>query len=124
MLFKSMEKRPGVLNILEILDHKVSRLKVQVVDAKNQPKPDVEVKVFKLEKEPISPEQWTENLKNGAPFKSLISSINTDSNGEVTADFPIGTYEVIVEKCSFSQICELTQKVDVSVNEPKKRWWQ
>ena len=119
-----MEKRSGVLNTLEILAQKVCRLKVQLVDAKNHPKPDVEVKVFKLEKEPISTEQWTENLKNGAPFKRLISSINTDSNGEVTADYPVGTYEVVVEKYSFRQLCELTQNVDISVVEHKKRWWK
>lgn len=117
MLPKSLEKRPGVLNILETLGY---TLKVHVVDAK----PDVAVKVFKIEKEPISQEQWTENLRNGAPFKRLISSINTDINGEATADFPVGTYEVVVEKYSFRQSCELTQNVTVSVGEPKKRWWQ
>lgn len=121
MFPKSLEKRPGVLNILETLGR---TLKVRVVDAKNKPKPDVAVKVFKIEKEPITPEQWTENLRNGAPFKRLISSINTDSNGEATAEFPVGTYEVVVEKCSFRQLCELTQNVDVSVGEHKKHWWQ
>jgi hypothetical protein len=59
----------------------------------NKPIKDVNVKVFRLETEPITPEQWVENLKNGAPFKRLVLSMNTDDNGNVTAELAEGSYE-------------------------------
>ncbi len=59
-------------------------LVVSVVNfQRNKPIKNVNVKVFRLEKVPITPEQWAENLKNGAPFKKLILSMNTERDNEV-----------------------------------------
>ena len=59
-------------------------LVVKLVDfQRNKPLKNVNVKVFRLETEPITPDQWAENLKNGAPFKRLILSANTDTTGVV-----------------------------------------
>ena len=118
-----MEKRQRVLIILESLTQQINKLIVRVVDFKKKPIQNVTVKVFKIEKGPITPEKWVENLKNGSPFKSLVFSMKTDENGAVTAELPQGTYEAKVEKNSFSKVCELTQNVEVLVVEPKKHWW-
>ena len=75
----------------------------------NKPIKDVNVKVFRLEKTPITLKQWAENLKNGTPFKKLILSMNTDNNGNVTAELAEGSYEVKVEKYGLNKVCELTQ---------------
>ena len=56
----------------------------------NKPIKDVNVKVFRLEKTPITLKQWAENLKNGAPFEKLILSMNTDNDGNVTAELAGG----------------------------------
>ncbi len=90
----------------------------------NKPIKDVNVKVFRLEKVPITPEQWAENLKNGVPFKRLILSMNTDDNGDVTAELAEGFYEAEVEKYGLNKVCELTQNNRVLFIEPKKHWWQ
>ena len=84
----------------------------------------VNVKVFRLEKSPITLKQWAENLKNGTPFKKLILSMNTDNSGNVTAELAEGSYEVEVEKYNLSKVCELTQNDIVLFNETKKHWWQ
>jgi formylglycine-generating enzyme required for sulfatase activity len=90
----------------------------------NKPIKDVNVKVFRLEKTPITLKQWAENLKNGTPFKKLILSMNTDNNGNVTAELAEGSYEVKVEKYGLNKACELTQNDRVLFIEPKKHWWQ
>lgn len=108
----------------EILE-KAYVLVVKVVNLqKNKPIKNANVKVFRLEKEPITPAQWTENLKNGAPFKRLILSMNTANNGTVTAELTEGFYEVEVEKFVFNKVCELTQNDEVLFIQPKKHWWQ
>jgi hypothetical protein len=95
-----------------------------VVDfQRNKPIRDVNVKVFRLEKAPITPQQWAENLKNGAPFKRLVLSMNTDNDGNVTAELVEGSYEVKVEKYGLNKVCELTQNGEVLFIEPKKHWW-
>jgi hypothetical protein len=119
-----LEKGQRVLIVLELLVRKNRKLVVRVVDFKKKPIPNVLVRCFKIEKESITPEQWVANLKNGAPFKTLFFSINTDITGTVTAELPEGTYEVKVEAYGFNQVCELTQNVEVFVIEPKKHWWQ
>lgn len=90
----------------------------------NKPIKDVNVRVFRLEKEPITLKQWAENLKNGTPFKRLILSMNTDNNGDVTAELAKGSYEAKVEKYGLNKVCELTQNDRVLFIEPKKHWWQ
>jgi formylglycine-generating enzyme required for sulfatase activity len=90
----------------------------------NKPIKNVNVKVFRLEKEPITVKQWAENLKNGNPFKMLILSMDTDNNGNVTAELTEGSYEVKVEKYGLNKVCELTQNDEVTFIEPKKHWWQ
>ena len=98
---------------------------VKVVNfQKNKPIINVNVKVFRLEKEPITLTQWTENLKNGSPFKRLMLSLNTDNNGTVTAELAEGSYEAVVEKFGFNMVLELTQNDEVLFIEPKKHWWQ
>lgn len=100
-------------------------LVIRVVNfQKNKPIKNVDVKVFRLEKEPITLKQWAENLKNGTPFKRLVLSMNTDDNGNVTAELAEGSYEVIVEKYGLSKVCELMQNVEILFIEPKKHWWQ
>ena len=104
---------------------KTQTFAVNVVNSKqNKPVKNINVKLFRLEKESISLKQWTENLKNGTPFKRLMLSVNTDNNGNVTAELPEGVYEVIVEEYGLSEICELTHNVEILFAEPKKRWWQ
>jgi methyltransferase-like protein len=85
---------------------------------------NVNVRVFRLEKAPITLQQWAENLKNGVPFKKLILSMNTDNDGNVTAELAEGSYEVKVEKYGLSKSFELTQDDRVLFIEPKKYWWQ
>ena len=98
---------------------------VNVVDfQRNKPIKDVNVKVFRLEKAPITPQQWAENLKNGTPFKRLMLSKNTDNDGNVTTELVEGSYEVKVEKYGLNKTFELTQNNRVLFIEPKKRWWQ
>jgi len=99
-------------------------LVIQLVNYKKEPIKNVSVKIFKLEKESITLKQWAENLKNGLPFQRLILSINTDINGNLTAELVEGVYEIKVEKCSLSKVCELTQNDKVLFIDPKKRWWQ
>jgi len=100
-------------------------LVVKVVNfQKNKPIKNANVKVFRLEKEPITLAQWTENLKNGTPFKRSILSMNTANNGTVTAELAEGFYEVEVENFGFNKVCELTQNDEVLFIQPKKHWWQ
>ena len=80
-------------------------LVVGVVDfQRNKPIKNVNVKVFRLEKAPITLKQYAENLKNGTPFKRLVLSMNTDDNGNVTAELAEGSYEVEVEKYGLSKV--------------------
>jgi 5-hydroxyisourate hydrolase-like protein (transthyretin family) len=90
---------------------------------RNKPIKDVNVKVFRLEKARITLQQWAENLKNGTPFKRLILSMNTDNDGDVTAELAEGCYEVKVEKYGLNKVCELTQNDRVLFIEPQKHWW-
>jgi hypothetical protein len=90
----------------------------------DKPIKNVNVKVFRLEMDPITLKQWAENLKNGTPFKKLMLSMNTDNSGNVTAELAEGSYEVEVEKYGLSKVCELTQNDTVLFIEPKKHWWQ
>ena len=103
---------------------KTYALVVRVVNFQNKPIKDVNVKVFRLEKAPITLQQWVENLKNGAPSKRLVLSMNTDYNGNVTAELAMGSYEVKVEKYGLNKVCELTVNDEVLFIEPKKHWWQ
>ncbi len=104
---------------------KTNLLVVNVVDFRtNRPIPNVNVKVFRLEKTPITLTEWTENLKNGAPFRKLMFSINTDNKGNATAKLADGSYEVKVEKYNLSKVCELLQDDTVLFVEPKKNWWR
>jgi hypothetical protein len=96
---------------------------VRVVNNKKELIKNVNVQIWKIEKEPITLEQWGENLKNGTPFKRLILSSNTDNNGVVTADLVEGFYEAKVEKYGLSTVCELRQNDEAVFIEPKKRWW-
>ena len=98
---------------------------VNVVNSKqNKPVKNVNVKLFRLEKEAITLKQWTENLKNGTPFKRLMLSVDTDNNGNVTAELPEGVYEAKVEEYGLSEVCELTHNVEILFAEPKKHWWK
>jgi formylglycine-generating enzyme required for sulfatase activity len=90
----------------------------------NKPIKNVNVKVFMVEKTPITLQQWTENLKNGTPFKRLLFSMNTDNNGSVTAELGTGSYEVVIEKYGLKKACELSKDETIVFNAPKKRWWQ
>ena len=91
---------------------------------RNKPITNVNVKVFRLEKESITIKQWAENLKNGSPFEKLILSMNTDNNGNVTAELTEGSYEAKVEKYGLGKACELTQNDTVLFIEPKNHLWQ
>ena len=100
-------------------------LVVSVVNfQQNKPIKNVNVKVFRLEKEPITVEQWAENIKNGTSFKRLMLSMNTDNDGNVTAELAEGSYEVEVEIYGILKVCELTQNSKVLFIEPKKHWWR
>jgi hypothetical protein len=104
---------------------KIYVIVVRVVNfQRNKPIKNVNVRVFRLEMEPITLKQWAENLKNGSPFEKLILSMNTDDNGNVSAELAEGSYEVKVEKYGLSKVCELTQNDTVFFIEPKKHWWQ
>ena len=104
---------------------KIYMIVVRVVNFQgDKPIKNVNVRVFRLEMEPITLKQWAENLKNGSPFKKLILSMNTDDDGNVSAELAEGSYEVEVEKYGLSKFCELTQNDTVLFNEPKKHWWQ
>jgi hypothetical protein len=110
---------------LDSVLEKTHTLVVKVVDfQRNEPIKNVNVKVFRLEKEPITPKQWAENLKNGTPFTRLIFSKNTGNDGNVIAELTEGVYEVKVEKYGLGTVYELTQNVEVLFIEPKKHWWQ
>jgi hypothetical protein len=50
--------------------------------------------------------------------------MNTDDNGNVTAELAEGFYEVQVEKYSLSKVFELRQNDSFLFVEPKKHWWQ
>ena len=100
-------------------------LVVKVVDfQRNKPIQNVNVKIFRLEKESITLKQWAENLKNGTPFKRLMISMNTDIHGKVTAELPEGVYETTVEKHGFAKMCDLKLNDEVVFTEPKKQWWR
>jgi hypothetical protein len=104
---------------------KIYRFTVKVVDSqRNKLIQDVNVKIFRVEKGPITPKQWAENLRNGTPFKTLMISANTDITGSVKAELPEGVYEAKVEAFGLNQVCELTQNLEALFIEPKKRWWQ
>jgi formylglycine-generating enzyme required for sulfatase activity len=110
---------------LDSVLEKTYTLVLRVVNfQENKPIKNVNVKVFRLEKEPITVKQWAENLKNGNPFKMLVLSMDTDNNGNVTAELTEGSYEVKVEKYGLNKVCELTQNDEVTFIEPKKHWWQ
>ena len=114
----------GTQKVDKILE-KSHLLVIKVVNFhKNKPIINVNVKVFRLEKEPITLVQWAENLKNGSPFKRLMLSMNTDNNGTVTAELAEGSYEAVVEKFGSNMVLELTQNDEVLFIEPKKHWWQ
>lgn len=106
------------------ISQKTHVLIVKVVNfQKNKPTKNATVKVFRLEKEPLTLKQWTENLKNGSPFKRLIVSMNTDNNGTVTVELAEGSYEVEEEKFGFNKVFDLTQNDEILFIEPKKHWW-
>jgi hypothetical protein len=109
---------------LESVLEKTHTLVAKVATYKSQPIQNVNVKVFKLEKEPITLKQWAENLKNGTPFKRLMLSMDTDVDGKVTVELAEGVYEVQVEKYGLSKVCELTKNDEVLFVEPKLHWWQ
>jgi hypothetical protein len=126
MLSKHLEKGQRVLMLLESdsVLKKTYRLTVRMVDFKeNKLIKNVNVKVFRMEQESITLSQWTENLKNGTPFKRLVLSVNTDNNGVVTAELPEGVYEAKVEKYALNKACELNQNSEILFAEPKKHWW-
>ena len=106
------------------ISQKTYLLVVKVVNfQKNKPSKNATIKVFRLEKEPLTLKQWAENLKNGSPFKRLIVSMNTDNNGTVTVELAEGSYEVEEEKFGFNKVFDLTQNDEVLFIEPKKHWW-
>jgi hypothetical protein len=103
---------------------KIYRLTVKVVDSqRNKPIQDVNVKIFRVEKGPITPKQWAENLRNGTPYKTIMISTTTSSNGSVIVEFPEDIYEVIVKEYGLNQVCELTQNLEILFIEPKKHCW-
>jgi hypothetical protein len=112
------------LAILEgdVAAQKSNVLVVRILDSRGKPVKDVNVKVFRMEKN-ATLEQYAENLKNGSPFKRLMLSVNSDNEGKITADLVEGNYEIRVEKFGSIKVCELTQNEQVDFNEPKKHWW-
>lgn len=103
---------------------KTYKLIIKVADSKKSSAiKNVSVKIFRKEKEPISPEQCAENIKNGAAFKRLILIASTDNEGIVTAEVAAGSYEVKLEAFGLSEICDLTQNKEILFIEPKKHWW-
>jgi len=110
---------------LESVLEKTYQLVVKVVEFQTKkPIPNVNVKVFKVEKGPITPNQWIENLKNGTPFETLMILAKTDITGSVKAELPEGVYEAKVEAYGLDQVCALTQNLEALFIGPKKRWWQ
>ncbi len=111
MFSKYLEKRQRVLMLLELdpVLEKTCKFFVRVVNFENKPVKNVNVKVFRIEKEAIALMQWTKNLKNGTPFKKLILSMNADNNGVITAELPKGVYEAKVEKYGLNKVFELTK---------------
>ena len=109
---------------VDVALEKTCLLAVSVVNFQaNKPIANVNVKVFRLEKTPLTISEWTENLKNGTPFSKLMLSMNTDNNGIVTAKLAEGSYDAKVEKYNLSKVCELTQDDKIVFVEPKKHWW-
>jgi hypothetical protein len=109
---------------LDSVLEKTYRLIVRVGNFnENKPIKNVNVKVFRIEQESLNLKQWTENLKNGTPFKRLVLSMSTDNNGAVTVEFPEGVYEAKVEEYGLNKVCELKQNAEILFTEPKKRWW-
>ncbi len=111
--------------IVDSVIEKTYKLVVRAVNfQKDKPIKNVNVKVFKLEKEPITVEQWAENIKNnGAPFKRLMLSKNTDDNGNLTVELGEGVYEIHAENLGLN-VCDLKQDEEILFVEPKKHWWQ
>jgi hypothetical protein len=110
---------------LDSILEKTHFLALRVLDfERKKPIRGISIKIFRLEKEPITPKQWAENLKNGAPFKSLVLSSNTDDNGNVSAELPEGSYEAKIEIYGLSKVCELTQNDEILVIATKKPWWK
>ncbi len=104
---------------------KTYTLIVKVVDfQRNKPIQNVNVKVFRLEKESITLKQWAENLKNGSPFRRLMISMNTDNSGKIIAELTEGIYEIEVEKCGYAKVCDLKKNEEAVFVEPKKQWWR
>lgn len=101
----------------------IYKLIVKVNSKKNGALKDINVKIFRDEKDPISTEQWVENIKNGAAFKRLVLVANTDNEGNVTTELPAGSYEIKLETYGLSENCELTQNKEIILVEPKKSWW-
>jgi hypothetical protein len=50
--------------------------------------------------------------------------MNTDNNGNVTSELPVGVYEAKVEKFGLSKLCELKQNDEILFVEPQLHWWQ
>jgi len=113
-----------ITNEVNIALEKTYMIVIRVVDFRNNPIKEVNVKVFILENKPITIEQWGENLKNGSPFKRLILSKNSDATGSVTSELAEGSYEFVVEKFGSTKVCELKQNESVIFAESKKHWGQ
>lgn len=109
-----------IVNVIE----KNYKLTVKVVDSKKHVIKNVSIKIFRNEKDPISPEQYAENIKNGAAFKRLILTANTNNEGLVTAELAPCTYEVKLEAYGLKEICQLDQNKEILFIEPKTHWWQ
>ncbi len=109
---------------VEVLE-KTYKLAIRAVNfQKNEPIKNVNVKIFRLEKEPITVEQWAENIKNnGAPFKRLMLSKNIDDNGNLTVELVEGVYEIHAQNLGL-KVCDFKQDAEVLFVEPKKHWWQ
>jgi hypothetical protein len=108
--------------IVNVIENKY-KLTVKVVDFKKNVIKNVSVKIFRIEKEPISPEQFAENIKNGAAFKRLMLIASTNNEGIVTAELAPGSYEVNLEAYGLREICQLDQNEEILFIEPKKHWW-
>ncbi len=113
-----------ISNEVDVALEKTYMIVIKIVDFRNNPLKDVNVKVFMLIKKPITLEHWGENLKNGSPFKRLMLSLNSDAAGIVTSKLAIGSYEVVVEKFGLTKVCELKQNESLLFAESKKHWWQ
>ena len=98
---------------LDLILEKTHKLVVRVVNYKKEPSKNLNIRVFRLEKEPITLNQWEENLKNGSPFKRLIISTNTDEKGTVTSELPEGVYDANVELFGLKNFFDLTQNAEI-----------